>query len=112
MRISDWSSDVCSSDLIEALGPIAVGQQVLDDRAPLYGHGDRRGRDRAVARPRGESLVALRRRRGRHRADRNSVVEGKRVSVRVEVGGCGILKKQKITKIQLGSIVDMKRHYE
>src|SRR3546814_10330175 len=33
MRISDWSSDVCSSDLIEALGGTAIGV-ALDIRDP------------------------------------------------------------------------------
>src|SRR3546814_1041604 len=28
MRISDWSSDVCSSDLVEALGAAEVGQEL------------------------------------------------------------------------------------
>src|SRR3546814_18639418 len=30
MRISDWSSDVCSSDLIERCGPRADNEQALD----------------------------------------------------------------------------------
>src|SRR3546814_9042766 len=46
MRISDWSSDVCSSDLVQARLEDAVGQQVveprvgaLDDQGRQRGHG-------------------------------------------------------------------------
>src|SRR3546814_10463035 len=43
MRISDWSSDVCSSDLIgdvldHALDDLALGQR-LDEAAALFGAG-------------------------------------------------------------------------
>src|SRR3546814_6098112 len=56
MRISDWSSDVCSSDLrrrkiqrlaarpcdgLDQIGPIAAGVQYLDDKAVLQRPGDR-----------------------------------------------------------------------
>src|SRR3546814_18938020 len=37
MRISDWSSDVCSSDLHETGGNIAVYEAQLDDAMKLYG---------------------------------------------------------------------------
>src|SRR3546814_8853292 len=53
MRISDWSSDVCSSDLIQPLGPPrllvheqrqalrrAVGQPLVDREAVALGLGD------------------------------------------------------------------------
>src|SRR3546814_7274183 len=78
MRISDWSSDVCSSD--------------------LHPGEDRQGARRALPDPTGpvgqaqRSLAdALR----RHEADRKSVVSGKSVSVRVDLGGRRIIKKQK-----------------
>src|SRR3546814_11060467 len=93
MRISDWSSDVCSSDLalVELLDP---ARQVTDlHRA---GIGDVDPLD-----PRGPGLVGQSGAvtlgaRGEHdrafdeRADvgdRKSVVEGKSVSVRVDLGG-------------------------
>src|SRR3546814_18565264 len=56
MRISDWSSDVCSSDLrrrkiqrlaarpcdgLDQIGPIAASVQYLDDKAVLQRPGDR-----------------------------------------------------------------------
>src|SRR3546814_2693155 len=50
MRISDWSSDVCSSDLQSRLGAADAGARALDARTP-----------------RGSSAVV--RRRGAHRAD-------------------------------------------
>src|SRR3546814_1463444 len=39
MRISDWSSDVCSSDLREPLGPVALGAgfRDIDDAAVEIG---------------------------------------------------------------------------
>src|SRR3546814_11507642 len=105
MRISDWSSDVCSSDL--SSGGVGAGASVVQSR----GVGERgciivlRGRLVAsLARPQGglpqiarsSSLV------GGHpvadpfdQADRKSVVEGKSVSVRVDLGGRRIIKKTK-----------------
>src|SRR3546814_12723901 len=39
MRISDWSSDVCSSDLgFAALGIASFGPLDLAPRSPRYGH--------------------------------------------------------------------------
>src|SRR3546814_4950178 len=43
MRISDWSSDVCSSDLFPEIGrEFGVFAQIIDDLAdrPMLGHGD------------------------------------------------------------------------
>src|SRR3546814_17777026 len=95
MRISDWSSDVCSSDLggklPQAPRRMAAGRclrsarfarsaaSVLGYRTVFHGERGNGGRDR----------------RGRQRAgDRKSVVEGKRVSVRVDLGGRRIFKKK------------------
>src|SRR3546814_19768828 len=36
MRISDWSSDVCSSDLVEAFDLRALDHAFLDDPYPVY----------------------------------------------------------------------------
>src|SRR3546814_5421224 len=36
MRISDWSSDVCSSDLQFSLGSIDIGGVTIDDGAIVY----------------------------------------------------------------------------
>src|SRR3546814_15445585 len=97
MRISDWSSDVCSSDLPEDIG------QFVDPAGP---------RPRPVGLPtanRGNAnrhqvrQFALRHRlreakshHPRTEADRKSVVEGKSVEVRVDLGGRRIIKKKNI----------------
>src|SRR3546814_17620772 len=80
MRISDWSSDVCSSDL--PARPIAEivyrpAQGVLVTSATLRGGG------RSGANGIGGWT------------DRKSVVEGKSVAVRVDLGGRRIVKKKK-----------------
>src|SRR3546814_7745950 len=86
MRISDWSSDVCSSDLLARLRRLdlwrrlhQVGEAGVDAGAEEsdIGH-DRAFRDQRE----GDAAVV---------ADRQSDVEGKRVSVRVDRGGRGII---------------------
>src|SRR3546814_19691488 len=91
MRISDWSSDVCSSDLTDARG---AAQRFSRRQPGLF-----RRRDRARQQPRrtGEERRAGDRphRAGRRaRTDRKSVVSGKSVSVRVDLGGRRIIKKK------------------
>src|SRR3546814_11080091 len=96
MRISDWSSDVCSSDL-----------EVLERRvfvAPLIGIGQGavQGLFQIGGEHRGGLLLfqgALQRvlvaaRKIYHLGDRTSVVEGKSVSVRVDLGGRRIIKQK------------------
>src|SRR3546814_2981083 len=75
LRISDWSSDVCSSDLATA------GAGGADK---LYG-GD--GPDHLIGGS-GNDLLA-----GGAGADRKRVVEGKSVSGRVDLGGRRVSKK-------------------
>src|SRR3546814_11605547 len=114
MRISDWSSDVCSSDLRNrrgggpALTP-AVGAHrhhqrvavdanldLIDQLALALGPRAGRPADRqpnlertadahAIEAP--DRVAAL--------GDRKSVVSGKSVSVRVDIGGRRIMKKKK-----------------
>src|SRR3546814_13797404 len=117
MRISDWSSDVCSSDLA-ALSPRrqhqALSVALSDGR--IYARGTagaragaaaaarwragrphpRRGADRdavlsdlarATPRPGADG-------RGCGIGDRKSVVEGKGVSGRLDIGGRRIIKKK------------------
>src|SRR3546814_16116917 len=112
MRISDWSSDVCSSDLIDAIwAESGLAQQSLDSyRRDLEGYarwrdgaqGGLAGADRAglfeylawrtrhgwSPRSNARLLSAL-------RAARKSGVWGKSVSVRVDLGGRRIIKKKK-----------------
>src|SRR3546814_11073578 len=97
MRISDWSSDVCSSDLQQA--GIADGPAPAGTASALGGGLERDRRQcGAAAGAEHAPLVQPRlqpptgpapgKRRGK---DRKSVVEGKSVSVRVELGGRSII---------------------
>src|SRR3546814_15709102 len=77
MRISDWSSDVCSSDLALTLRP-----------AMLTMH---RARRRAVPERKNYARAFM----IFPSEDRKSVVKGKSVSVRVDLGGRRIIKKHR-----------------
>src|SRR3546814_9989033 len=84
MRISDWSSDVCSSDLL--LDPclhLAFRQGALEavDRLAV-----------AEGIDRGNRLDLELLRQLRAAVDRKSVVEGKSVAVRVDLGGRRLIK--------------------
>src|SRR3546814_17088088 len=116
MRISDWSSDVCSSDLART-GARTEGARDDKRRDPSASRPDaearparpqrrkRRG-DRALggqgrrraAHPPGRIDPVQRARPGR--PDRQSVVEGKRETVRVNLGGDRMLNKKKKKNIQ------------
>src|SRR3546814_20420752 len=105
MRISDWSSDVCSSDLgfryggVEPDGAKAINlRQCLARRHRHPGtHAERfddtvgwsRHRD-AIVRP----SAAFNRGEGARWKDRKSVVSGTRVSIRDDMGGRRLTKKQ------------------
>src|SRR3546814_17478241 len=104
MRISDWSSDVCSSDLPNIGGP-AVAQRFPRDsrngnrhvaqwaRSPRCCHDDGirvvAGRGGILSNRRVTPVVL---RIGRR--DRKRVEKGKSVSVRVDLGGRRIIKKK------------------
>src|SRR3546814_21119088 len=108
MRISDWSSDVCSSDLDggwshdphDAADAVILGRPALVPawrarcrraRPPVPRH---RPRQRIDAVPRGRPRRAV----AARRVDRKSVVKGKSVAVRVDSGGRGIIKKKQSKK--------------
>src|SRR3546814_17280836 len=104
MRISDWSSDVCSSDLltgvVDGVGGAAhiglprVGAGFAAAAGFLLaaeGAADL-GPARADIHVDDAAFAAYR----RHEGDRKSVVKGKSGSVRVDLGGRRILKKTKI----------------
>src|SRR3546814_12945066 len=93
MRISDWSSDVCSSDLLDegtgALGDLGVGDDGGDQLDQLE-HRDRVEEvdaDHAL-RARGDHAQLHDRRSEERRV-------GKECAVRVELGGRRIIKKKK-----------------
>src|SRR3546814_16609982 len=104
MRISDWSSDVCSSDLLTALSAARIHEllhalPVVTSRSGLVI--SRTALDYLLANI--PSLLAahaagLPRARLLKQLDRKSVAEGKSVSVRVDTGGCRIIKKKKKNK--------------
>src|SRR3546814_16450862 len=112
MRISDWSSDVCSSDLAfgRQIGAVALqaGLAVHDLCLARIGIADRPhqhlaepGRDWSHRRlDTGGKLVAER----IETLDRKSVVEGKSVDIRVDLGGRRIIKKKKQKKYKKNSI--------
>src|SRR3546814_16046373 len=96
MRISDWSSDVCSSDLALVVGDWVNDKQHL--RQPLLkwltASGERRVKVDATGKA-AHTIITLNKRYG----DRKSVVSGKSVSVRVDLGGRRIIKNN--TKAQI-----------
>src|SRR3546814_14423680 len=103
MRISDWSSDVCSSDLgdVESQPDKRARRDGCEPggdqqrAAPAHGRREERMRERDGGRPddyrdeQPETALALHQPR-----DRKSVVSGTSVSVRVDLGGRRIIKKK------------------
>src|SRR3546814_12320531 len=113
MRISDWSSDVCSSDLVETeilptvrelgIGFVAfspLGRGFLAGAGPVEPN-DRRHKhprfqpDAVAANSVRRAVVGRVAERLGATIDRKSVVSGKSGSVRVDIGGRRILKKTK-----------------
>src|SRR3546814_12474808 len=114
MRISDWSSDVCSSDLVDEIGDeIALDLLRIDEMRHAELLGDRLARrvevdaddhvgagdagalddvETDAAEPEDDDVVARLHLGG---IDRKSVVEGNGVSVRVVLGGGRQIKKKK-----------------
>src|SRR3546814_16526127 len=100
MCIRDWSSDVCSSDLI-ALGEDFLGSgerfQRLAERGADGRHLGQFGRRQVIEvlvhRVAGMDLVL-----NDVEPDRKSVVEGKSVSGRVDLGGSRLVKKNMIRR--------------
>src|SRR3546814_17190735 len=107
MRISDWSSDVCSSDLLSDRYLLQSRPRRCIDET-RRGHRDVAlvsGDPPAFARP---ARLYSRDRKGSRDAadrtggigrpdseiDRKNVVEGKSVSVRVDLGGRRLIKKK------------------
>src|SRR3546814_17385299 len=107
MRISDWSSDVLSSDLAELRGQWrrrlsgALGRADEDRRRRLLGEEIRQQPRMSLSLLRQARIGrALRRVEVAHHivGDRTTVVSGQSVSVRVYYGGRRIMQKKKQTK--------------
>src|SRR3546814_14057441 len=93
MRISDWSSDVCSSDLCRGsrLRRRPADRRRSQPRSPAP---VRRHVPRQRSQARSDAPGSRRAWRRAARQDRKSVVSGKSVSVRVNLGGRRIIKKK------------------
>src|SRR3546814_16727897 len=116
MRISDWSSDVCSSDLIDTddrqtsilpvvIQTLQVRHRLLTWRTPARPEIDV---DDAAVQPGQRNRIVTERRRAfarrdgqcpgaepqQQQAERESVGEGKSVSVSVDLGGRRSIKKK------------------
>src|SRR3546814_18963531 len=93
MRISDWSSDVCSSDLIlpGSRGGSPVGSASICPMPDVTSPHTVYWPSRKPASSKQMKNCEL---------DRKSVVEGKSVSLRVDLGGRVFIKKKKPHKTQ------------
>src|SRR3546814_15002160 len=92
MRISDWSSDVCSSDLSvddAEDGETTIPARKLFDIVRALPDGSK------VTVAQGADKVTVQAGRSRFTLDRKSVVEGKSVSVRVDLGGRRSIKQKR-----------------
>src|SRR3546814_20078827 len=107
MRISDWSSDVCSSDLVTCSDPpssIRTLQAVHANIGSKASSGSHKARNESLRHRLSALWSAVSIKAGRLYGcpaqiagpfiDRTSVVSGKSVSVRVDLGGRRILKKK------------------
>src|SRR3546814_12125167 len=96
MRISDWSSDVCSSDLgltsvVQVASVPSISVPVVSTTlAPRMGKRASAIRWRVTAGPKSNSWFPS----TMMPRDRQSVVLGKSVSVRVDLGGRRIIQKK------------------
>src|SRR3546814_17198663 len=114
MRISDWSSDVCSSDL--EVGQVVGRVDVVHQRAhPIDAEPDRSTRcgvDVALeaARPeaRTEHVRRPQQKRVRPGARSEERRVGKSVSVRVDLGGRGLLEKKTKQKLKMKTDMQIK----
>src|SRR3546814_14035326 len=94
VRISDWSSDVCSSDLVVAAPKRVARHRIFGVTVGIHRHGHAVD---TLSDGRRDVLEMMVRRliggieHGVQPADRKSVVEGKSVSGRVDLGGRRIL---------------------
>src|SRR3546814_13443182 len=87
MRISDWSSDVCSSDLLAVGKSLRIGERAFEQRADI----DRRALDRE------RSRLALR--KVEHIVDLTAA-HADRIHDRVDIGALLVAKLAGIARLQ------------
>src|SRR3546814_11578628 len=109
MRISDWSSDVCSSDLggmVTAFlkGGLDEARRFLE-RVEVFALAESLGGVESLIEHPAIMTHASIPPENRAALDRKSVVEGKSVSVRVDLGGRRLLKKKKIQCTQYAKTI-------
>src|SRR3546814_19021841 len=97
MRISDWSSDVCSSDLSLNTWPVGTGpymlvESIVNRRHVLQRNPNFRGEPYPCQGEPGDRQAGLLDDCGK---DRKCVVSGKSGSVRVTLGGGRMIKNKK-----------------
>src|SRR3546814_20870598 len=97
MRISDWSSDVCSSDLHWAptTTTLLISTVLHGKRKSGIQTGRTAVPSQTWLQPAAFAAFFRSPASGLSAADRKSVVSGKSVSVRVDIGGRRIIKKKK-----------------
>src|SRR3546814_9385788 len=107
-RISDWSADVCSSDLVNRSTDDYVDnaaiEEPIDDPKPglrTLGYGCTQAALLRAAAPSEADTIKYTLLEG----DRKSVVKGKSVSVRVDLGGSRIIKTKKIQEKQNDELI-------
>src|SRR3546814_18697248 len=93
MRMSDWSSDVCSSDLKSSFSPYFFGFSF----PAIHLRASMRSCERLMASPFSTHFSSSPTLRSIQSLDRKSVVEGKSVSVRVDLGGRRLINKKNTT---------------
>src|SRR3546814_18106414 len=91
MRISDWSSDVCSSDLAGDSITLTTGSASITMKKD--GTITISGKDITID---GSGAINIKDSKNVVIKDRKSVVSGKSVSVRVDLGGRRIIKNKNI----------------
>src|SRR3546814_16780108 len=97
MRISDWSSDVCSSDLAPTISSTNWRRPRRRAGRAISAASDASART-ARSSTAWKSSTKSRREIFARAVDRKSVVEGKSVLVRVDLGGRRIMKKKNYTQ--------------
>src|SRR3546814_12558742 len=94
MRISDWSSDVCSSDLLNH-GGTEMGQGLNTKVAQVVAEVFQVEMDRVQITATNTDKVPTTSPTAAPSGERKSAVQGKRVYVRVDLGGRRIIKKRR-----------------